>query len=154
MPTNKHTRVFQNCFFKRIIDKKNKLIILTHANAPRQSIIDAITLLQIWNIVTLKTSANLKCIFQGSHINSHIMALSLCASCMCDCLICGWPVVPYQPLPPYPAFPSLPLPLQYSCCGSSVCVWVWGALCGSLEPCGQTCCCICLRLDSSHLMSL
>lgn len=55
------------------------------------------------------------------------MTLSLCASCMCDCLICGWPVVPYQPLPPYP--PALPVPpppsiLQYSCCGSSVCVCV------------------------------
>lgn len=75
-----------------------------------QSIILAIRMLQIWNILTMKTSAKLKQehIFQRSHINDHIMTLSLCATCMCDCLICGSPVVPCQPSLPSAPFPRAP----------------------------------------------
>lgn len=41
------------------------------------------------------------------------MTLSRCASCMCDCLICGWSVVPYRPPRHYllPSHRPLALPL-------------------------------------------
>lgn len=94
----------------------------------------------------MKTSAKLKQehIFQRAHINDHIMTLSLCATCMCDCLICGSPVVPCQPSLPSAPFPRASLTTFNIHVVSRVCVCVCEVPCAVLlnllaKPCHHIC---------------